>query len=179
MAKLKNNGIVLWFTGLSGAGKTTLADAVGVHLGNLGFKIKKIDGDILRETKNIGLGFSREDRKKNVEAAGKMAKEMAEDGYIVTAALISPHRDARDKLKKEIDNFLEIFVSAPIEICESRDPKGLYKKARAGEIKNFTGVDDPYEPPVNPEITIETHLVSSQEASRQIVDYLTKNDYLV
>lgn len=148
-------GKVIWLTGLSGAGKSTLAQAVHEHLHQHGWQTRVLDGDELRSL-TPSVGFSKEDRDAHVVEAGKLAAQLAGQGLIVICALISPYREVRETARRMCDHFIEVYVKCPIDVCEQRDPKGLYKKARAGEITQFTGIDDPYEEPDRPEIILET-----------------------
>ena len=154
-------GAVLWFTGLSGAGKSTLADALVPRLRAAGKKVEVLDGDVVRTNLSKGLGFSREDRDTNIARIAFVANLLARNGVIVLVAAISPFRNARDDARSLIgQNFVEIHVAPPLEECIKRDVKGLYKKAIAGEIAQFTGVSDPYEEPLSPEVKIDTSTVS-------------------
>ncbi|QKG83942.1 adenylyl-sulfate kinase [Kroppenstedtia pulmonis] len=165
---------VLWLTGLSGAGKSTLAQAVSRQLENRGVSSYVLDGDNLRHGLNRGLGFSSEGRRENIRRVGEVAKMFVDSGLIVLAALISPWRRDRECVRNSLEpgEFVEVFVDCPLEICEERDPKGLYQKVRQGEILNFTGISAPYEPPLAPELTIETHSQGLEEAVDQIMSYL-------
>ena len=156
---LKQKGVVIWFTGLSGSGKSTIANQVANVLHQLGKLTYVLDGDNIRHGLNKNLGFSPEDREENIRRIGEVAKLFADAGIIATTAFISPYSKDRDKAREILENgrFIEVFVDCPLEVCESRDPKGLYEKARAGEIKEFTGIDAPYEVPENAEIVINTN----------------------
>lgn len=186
-----HKGCVLWFTGLSGSGKSTVANLVDHRLYSMGIHSFVLDGDnirhglnatpaMLRErhseefAKRFGLGFSPQDREENIRRIGAVAKLFCEAGIIAITAFISPYRIDRDRVRASMKpgDFIEIFVDAPLEVCESRDPKGLYKKARAGEIKGFTGIDDPYEPPLNPEIHLDSARHSPEELCDIVIDYL-------
>jgi adenylylsulfate kinase len=149
---------ILWYTGLSGAGKSTLANKVEEKLFERGIHTYVLDGDNIRHGLNKGLGFSTEDRKENIRRIGEVSKLFVDAGAFVSTAFISPYREDRDMVRQLVNDgeFIEIFVNAPLDVCEERDPKGLYKKARAGEIRNFTGIDDPYEAPENAELIIYT-----------------------
>jgi len=149
-------GFTLWLTGLPGAGKTTIAMAVEAELRARGVPVERLDGDTVRQGLSRDLGFSKADRDRNIERVTFVAKLLSRNGIGVIAAFISPYREARDAARRETTNFIEVFVSAPLEVCASRDTKGLYAKALAGQIKDFTGVNDPYEAPLNPEITLHT-----------------------
>lgn len=164
-------GAVLWFTGLSGAGKSTLAEAVRDELLRQNRAVEVLDGDEVRTHLSAGLSFSREDRATNVLRIAFVAKLLAKHGVIAITAAISPYRDTRAQARAMVGElpFVEVYVSAPLETCESRDVKGLYKRARAGEIQSFTGVSDPYEPPLAPEIEVRSHQVSVHEGVSQIL----------
>jgi sulfate adenylyltransferase len=174
-------GLCLWFTGLSGSGKSTTAEILTSLLLERGRQVTLLDGDVVRTHLSKGLGFSREDRDTNILRIGFVAGEIARQGGIVIAAAISPYRSTRNEVRKMVgeDRFVEIFVDTPIEICEERDVKGLYARARRGQIKGFTGVDDPYEVPVDPEITLHTVEISSEMNARRIIDYLEEGGYLL
>ncbi|MCF7353683.1 adenylyl-sulfate kinase [Vibrio sp. CK2-1] len=152
----KQKPVVLWFTGLSGAGKSTVAGALESQLASLGYHTYLLDGDNVRHGLCSDLGFSSQDRRENIRRIGELAKLMADAGLIVLSAFISPHRAERQMVRDLLPDgeFIEVFVNAPLEVCEKRDPKGLYKKARAGEIPNFTGIDSEYQAPQNPEIDL-------------------------
>lgn len=154
-----HKGFTLWFTGLSGAGKSTISERVYASLREAGAKVELLDGDIVRTHLSKGLGFSKEDRDTNVRRIGFVCELLSRNGVIAIVAAISPYRQVREELREVIPNFVEVYVHAPLEVLAERDVKGLYKKAIAGEIASFTGVSDPYEPPSNPEITVD----SSQE----------------
>ena len=165
---------VIWFTGLSGSGKSTVANAAEKYLHDMGLQTYILDGDNIRMGLNRDLGFSPNDRTENIRRITEVAKLFADSGLIVLTAFISPYREDRDKAREIISNndFIEVFVSADISVCESRDPKGLYKKARSGEIKGFTGIDAPYEEPLNPELIIETDKNNIEECAQIVIDYL-------
>ncbi len=165
---------VIWFTGLSGSGKSTVANATEKCLHDMGLQTYILDGDNIRMGLNKDLGFSPDDRTENIRRITEVAKLFADSGSIVLTAFISPYREDRDKAREIISNndFIEVFVSADISVCESRDPKGLYKKARSGEIKGFTGIDAPYEEPLNPELIIETDKNNIEECAQIVIDYL-------
>ncbi|KIL49654.1 adenylyl-sulfate kinase [Jeotgalibacillus soli] len=169
---------VLWFTGLSGSGKSTIANAVSNELFRLGINEYVLDGDNIRHGLNKDLGFSDEDRTENIRRIGEVAKLFVDSGKVVTTAFISPFRSDRDQVRTlfEKGEFIEVFVDCPLEECERRDPKQLYVKARRGEIKDFTGIDSPYEAPERPEIVIKSDQLSVQEAVNQIIQYLRKQD---
>jgi adenylylsulfate kinase len=165
-------GFTLWFTGLSGAGKTTIAEIVEHELRQRTRKIEVLDGDIVRTNLSKGLGFSREDRDTNVLRIGFVADLLTRNGVGVIVSAISPFKEVRD------EDFVEIFVDAPLEVCAERDVKGLYKKAFAGEIEQFTGVSDPYEPPSAPELHIKTDEEEPRESAARVVGYLKELGYL-
>ncbi len=170
---LGHQGCTLWLTGLSGSGKSTIAVALEHALLNHGCLAYRLDGDNVRHGLNSNLGFSADDRKENIRRIGEVAKLFADAGVITISSFISPYQSDRDQVRKIHQDaslpFLEVFVNTPIEICESRDPKGLYKKARAGEIKGFTGIDDPYESPASPEIDLKTDELSPEQAADQLI----------
>ena len=168
-------GCCLWFTGLSGAGKSTIANVVVEQLVARGCKVELLDGDEIREHLSKGLTFSKEDRDINVRRIGWVAQVLARNGVISITAAISPYRSLRDELRASINNFVEIHVATPFEVCEDRDVKGLYAKARAGEIPNFTGLDDPYEAPLNPELRVETAGRTPQESAAEVLAWLDAN----
>ncbi len=171
---LDQRGTLIWFTGLSGSGKSTVAFTVEHALMQRGHMAYCLDGDNIRYGLNKNLGFSEADRAENIRRIGEVGKLYVDTGIITCASFISPYRRDRDANRELLGDgdFFEVFVHAPLEVCEQRDPKGLYKKARAGEIKGFTGIDDPYEEPLKPELVIHTHHVSPQEASVQIIEML-------
>ena len=153
---MSNRGFTLWFTGLSGAGKSTLAEIVEKQLRERGRSVEVLDGDVVRTNLSKGLGFSKEDRDENVRRIGFGCDLLSRNGVAAIAAVISPYRQIRDELRGRISNFVEVYVECPLETLVERDVKGLYTKALAGEIANFTGVSDPYEPPLNPEVVVRT-----------------------
>ena len=167
-------GKTVWLTGLPSAGKTTIARAVEKRLlDEGGRKVEVLDGDVVRTHLTKGLGFSREDRDENVRRIGFVANLLSRNGVIVLCSVISPYRSIRDELRELHDGrFVEVYVSTPVEVCSERDVKGLYAKQRAGEITNLTGVDDPYEPPLSPEVTIPTHELSVDEAAERVLSVL-------
>lgn len=177
---LQQKGLVIWFTGLSGSGKSTLAHRVEELLFEIGHLCFILDGDNIRHGLNKNLGFSPEDREENIRRIGEVSKLFADAGLITMTAFISPYRADRDKarglLQKE--EFIEVYVKVPLEIAEERDPKGLYKKARAGEIKEFTGISAPYEEPLSPEIVIDTSEHDLEESSRIVIGYLEKKGFI-
>jgi adenylylsulfate kinase len=171
-----HNSFVVWFTGLSGSGKSTLANLVEKKLFEAGIKTFSLDGDNVRSGLNKDLKFSPEDREENLRVAAEVAKILVSSGSVVLASFISPRQVDRDMVKEIIgeNDFIEVFVNTSLETCEERDVKGLYKKARAGEIKNFTGIDSPYEEPIKPEIKINTEKENLEEAANRIIKVLQK-----
>ena len=167
---------LVWFTGLSASGKSTIAHYVEKELFIRGIRAYVLDGDNVRHGLNSNLGFSRTDRQENLRRIAELAKLFVDAGILVLAAFISPYREDRDYIRKrfEGDNFLEIYVKCPIEACEKRDPKGQYKKARAGIIKNYTGISAPYEEPENPELILETENIGIEEAAKKVIEVLDK-----
>lgn len=176
----KHKSCVLWFTGLSGSGKSTLANRVDRKLHELGVRSFVLDGDNIRHGLCHDLGFSLQDRAENMRRIGEVAKLFVDSGIITLTAFISPLRSEREKLKELIgeQDWLEIFVDCPLSTCEERDPKGLYKKARKGEIRDFTGISSPYEPPENPDLTIRTDEMSISEATDQLITLLQSREIL-
>jgi sulfate adenylyltransferase len=172
-------GACIWFTGLSGAGKSTTAEVLTNLLLEKGRNVTVLDGDVVRTHLSHGLGFSKEDRDRNILRIGFVAAEIARHGGIVICAAVSPYRSTRNEVRRMVgDSFIEVFVDTPLSVCEERDVKGMYAKARRGEIKNFTGIDDPYEAPVDPELTIGTVGTNSEENARRILEYLTNHGYI-
>ena len=174
---LKQKGCVIWFTGLSGSGKSTVANQVAAHLHQSGRITYVLDGDNIRHGLNKNLGFSPEDRQENIQRIGEVAKLFADAGLITTTAFISPYRQDRDAVRDIMspDRFIEVFVDCPLEVCENRDPKGLYKKARAGELKGFTGIDAPYEAPQSPELVVNTNELDIAGCTEQVIAYLMEH----
>jgi adenylyl-sulfate kinase len=171
---------ILWFTGLSGAGKSTLANAVDYELYRRGQHTYVLDGDNVRHGLNKDLGFSDSDRIENIRRVGETSKLFLDAGLIVLSAFISPFQADRAMVRGLVkdEDFLEVFVSTPLSVCENRDPKGLYKKARSGEIKDFTGIDSPYEAPESPEVSVDTSTYSIPEAASKVIEYLEDNGYI-
>lgn len=169
-----HKSVVIWFTGLSGAGKSTLAHAVEKRLHDAGCHTFVLDGDNVRHGLSADLGFGDQDRQENIRRIGEAAKLMMEAGIITLTAFISPFRSDRDKVRSGFaaGDFIEVFCQASLDTCEARDIKGLYKKARAGEIKNYTGIDSPYEAPLNPELVVDTGNASLEQCVAQILDFL-------
>ncbi len=175
---MEQRGVTLWFTGLSGAGKTTISKSLADDLRAQGYKLEVLDGDIVRTNLTKGLGFSKEDRDENIRRIGFVSHLLTRNGVIVIVSAISPYRAVRSEVRQRIGDFVEVFVNAPLSVCEDRDVKGLYKKARAGEIKQFTGIDDPYEPPDNPEVECRTDLEEMAESKAKVVAKLQELGYL-
>jgi adenylylsulfate kinase len=171
---------VIWFTGLSGSGKSTVANAVDLMLHQLHAKTYVLDGDNIRHGLNGDLGFSDVDRVENIRRIGEVSKLFVDAGLLVSTAFISPFIADREMVCEQLgkEQFVEVFIDTPIEVCELRDPKGLYKKARAGEIKNFTGIDSVYEAPINAEVHVKTADKSIEACAAQVVSYLQENNYL-
>jgi adenylylsulfate kinase len=168
-----HGGFTLWFTGLSGAGKSTIADAVEAELRGRGIKVETLDGDVVRTNLSKGLGFSKADRDTNIRRIAFVADLLSRNGIVAITAAISPYRELRDEARELMGNrFVEIYVKASVEECARRDVKGLYEKAFKGEIKEFTGVSDPYEPPVKPEITVDTEAEAVEESAAKVLAYL-------
>lgn len=178
----KNNhkSAILWYTGLSGAGKSTLANKVEEKLFERGYNTYVLDGDNVRMGLNKGLGFDAEGRKENIRRIGEVAKLFVDAGIIVSTAFVSPYKEDRDMVRALVPagEFVEIYIAASLEVCETRDTKGLYKKARAGEIKNFTGISDPYEAPENPELTVDTGAQTLDESADVVLAYLEEKGYI-
>ena len=178
--KTQQKPCILWFTGLSGSGKSTIANALEEMLYNNGNFTYLLDGDNVRHGLNKDLGFDDKSRIENIRRVGEVAKLFIDSGQIVLTAFISPFQSDRDLVKNLVhrDEFIEIFVDTPLEICEQRDPKGLYKKARAGEIRDFTGIDSPYESPVKSDIHIQNDKITIEKVCEQIIQYLINNNYI-
>ena len=175
---MEQKGFTLWFTGLSGAGKSTLSTLLAEELRRRGIKVEILDGDEVRTNLSKGLGFSKEDRDTNIKRIGYVCKLMTRNGVAAISAAISPYRDVRDYNRSQIGNFIEVYVECSIEELTRRDVKGLYKKALAGELPNFTGVSDPYEPPASPEITIHSERERPEESLKAIIDYLERHGWI-
>jgi adenylylsulfate kinase len=175
---MKQRGVTIWFTGLSGAGKTTITRALERKLREQDYPVEILDGDVVRENLTKGLGFSKEDRDENIRRIGFVANLLTRHGVIVLVSAISPYREIREEVKQRIGDFVEVFVNAPLAVCEDRDVKGLYKRARNGEIKSFTGIDDPYEPPLNPEVECRTDQETIEESLAKVWQKLEEMGYL-
>ncbi|MFU1769994.1 adenylyl-sulfate kinase [Mammaliicoccus sciuri] len=175
-----HKSVVIWFTGLSGSGKSTISVALEKALFEQNITSYRIDGDNIRHGLNQNLGFSPEDRKENIRRIGEVGKLMVDAGVVTMTAFISPYEEDRNTVRDILEDgeFIEVFTKCSLDECESRDPKGLYKKARSGEIKEFTGINAPYEEPSNPEIVIDTENESVEESVEKIVAYLKENQYL-
>ncbi len=175
--RTRGGGFTVWFTGLSGAGKTTIAHMIGQELEARGCIVEYLDGDVVRTHLSKGLGFSKEDRDTNIERIGWVAARLTRHGAAVLAAAISPYEETRRRAREMVEEFgpfVEVHVQASVEACAERDTKGLYEKALAGEIKGFTGVDDPYEAPKNPELVLETEREEPQESAQKVLDKLAE-----
>jgi len=175
---LVQKGFTIWFTGLSGAGKTTLARLVENELKNRGHRVEVLDGDIIRTNLSKGLGFSKEDRDTNIRRIGFVCHLLSRNCVVAIAAAISPYREIRDEVRAQIGSFIEVYVKCPIDVLAERDVKGLYKKALAGEIKNFTGIDDPYEEPSNPEVVVHSDVETPEESAARIVARLEELEFV-
>ena len=175
---MNQRGVTLWFTGLSGAGKTTITQALEKKLRESNCGIEVLDGDVVRTNLTKGLGFSKADRDENIRRIGFVSHLLTRHGVIVLVSAISPYRDIRGEVRQKIGDFVEIFVNAPLAVCEGRDVKGLYEKARKGEIKGFTGIDDPYEEPLNPEVECRTDLESLEESVAKVWTKLIELGYV-
>ncbi|MGH2717581.1 MAG: adenylyl-sulfate kinase [Actinomycetota bacterium] len=174
-----DRGVIIWLTGLPSAGKSTIAAALAPALRARGERVEVLDGDIVRENLSKGLGFSKEERDINIRRIGFVAELLARNGVKVITAAISPYRAVRDEVRGLAgDRFLEVYVATPQEVCEARDVKGLYAKARGGQLRGFTGVDDPYEPPLHPEVEIATQQLTVEESAARIIDELVARGYL-
>ena len=170
--RVREGGFTLWFTGLSGSGKSTIAHVIGPELDRRGLIVEYLDGDSVRQHLSKGLGFSKEDRDTNIERVGWVASRLTRHGGAVIVAAISPYRETRDRVRamvEEFGPFVEVYVAASVEECERRDVKGLYAKARAGEITGFTGVDDPYEEPASPELVLDTEQHPPEESAQLVL----------
>jgi adenylyl-sulfate kinase len=171
-------GVTIWFTGLSGAGKSTIADKVEAYLRAAGRKVEVLDGDVVRTNLSKGLGFSKEDRDTNIRRIGFVGKLLARNGVAVLVAAISPYRDVRDEVRRDIGDFVEVYVHCPLEELVRRDAKGLYAKALRGEIQNFTGVSDPYEEPLHPEVVVHTDRETAEESAGKVIAKLEELGYV-
>ncbi len=171
-------GVTVWFTGLPSSGKTTIAHKLEGILRDKGCKVEVFDGDVIRKHLCSDLGFSRQDRDTNIKRIAYVCKLLTRNGVVAIASAISPYRDTRDYAREEIGEFLEIYVKCPLDVCKQRDVKGLYKKALNGEIKGFTGVDDPYEEPLRPELILETNSESVDDSTKRVLSLLESKGYI-
>ena len=174
----KQKGFTLWFTGLSGSGKSTISERVALRLQRRGIAVEVLDGDVVRTHLSKGLGFSHEDRDENIKRVGFVCQLLTRNGVAAVASVISPYRAAREHNRRLIGNFVEVYTRCPVEVCAQRDVKGLYQKAAAGEIKGFTGVDDPYEPPGSPEVVCHTDKESIEESVEKVLTKLEELGYI-
>jgi sulfate adenylyltransferase len=172
--------VCVWFTGLSGAGKSTTAEVLTTLVLERGRQVTVLDGDVVRTHLSKGLGFSKEDRDTNIRRIGFVAAEIVRHGGVAVAAAVSPYRATRDEVRHMVgeDRFVEVFVDTPLEVCERRDSKGVYAKARRGEITGFTGIDDPYETPENPEITLDTVVSTPDQNARRVLEHLERQGFV-
>jgi adenylylsulfate kinase len=176
--KMRDKGFTIWFTGLSGAGKSTLSEILAQRLKVHGLRVEILDGDIIRTHLSKGLGFSREDRDTNIKRIAFVCSLLTRNGVVCISAAIAPYREAREWARQEIGNFVEVYVKCPLEVCRQRDVKGLYKLVDEGKIKNFTGIDDPYEEPEHPELVVETDKETVEESIDRILAQLAELGYL-
>jgi adenylylsulfate kinase len=174
----KQQGFTIWFTGLPCCGKTTIANQVAVLLKKRNFLVEQLDGDIIRQNFSSDLSFSKKDRDENIKRATFLAKMLSRNNVIVLASFVSPYRKQRMKARKEIKHFVEVYVRCPVKICMRRDVKGMYKKALEGKIQHFTGVDDPYEEPENPELIVDTDIESVEESVEKVMKKIEERGYL-
>jgi len=174
----ESKGVTVWFTGLPCSGKTAVADRVAEILRDRGYRVERLDGDIVRQSLTRDLGYSREDRNENIRRVTFVAKLLTRNGVIVLTSFISPYRDIRAYARQEIGNFIEVYTKCPLEICIQRDVKGMYQKAMRGEIKEFTGISDPYEEPLNPELILETDRESLEESVGKVIAKLKELGYI-
>jgi adenylylsulfate kinase len=173
---MSKKGVAVWFTGLSGSGKTTISQGVADQLyRQYNIEAMLLDGDVVRQELGLSLGFDEVDRAKNIRHIGNLARQATERGSIVLVAAITPYRYLRAELRVQIENFIEVYVQSSLEVCEARDVKGLYAKARSGEIRHFTGIDDVYEPPLHSELVCDTDQESIVESVSRVVDYIVEN----
>jgi len=174
----EQKGFTVWFTGLPCSGKTTVADKVAEQLKEKGYTVERLDGDIVRQSLTSDLGFSKEDRDENIKRVTFVAKLLTRSGVAVLATFVSPYQERRNKSRKEIGNFVEIYTRCPVDVCMKRDKKGMYKKALAGKIKDFTGVNDPYEEPENPEVILDTDKETVEESAEKVLNKLKELGYI-
>lgn len=175
-----HKSVIIWFTGLSGSGKSTISVALEKELYERNIRSYRLDGDNIRHGLNNNLGFSSSDRTENIRRIGEVSKLMIDAGLITLTAFISPYEEDRNQVRQLVESyeFIEVYVKASLEVCENRDPKGLYKKARLNEIKGFTGIDSPYEQPKNPEVIIDTDILSVEQSVDKLLHFLQKNEYI-
>lgn len=178
MEGFKTRGFTLWFTGLPCSGKTTVSEIVGKEFRERGLNVEILDGDELRRNLSKDLGFSKEDRETHIKRVGFIAKLLSRNNVATLAAFVSPYREVRKYLRIEIGNFIEVYVKCPVEVCIKRDVKGMYKKAIEGEIQNFTGISDPYEEPLEPEIIVETDKEMPMESAQKVIQRLESMEYI-
>ncbi len=178
LQKDEESGVTIWFTGLPCSGKSTIAQLVEHQLRSRAYRVEVLDGDVVRRNLTKGLGFSREDRDENIRRIGFVCHLLTRNGIIAISAAISPYRSTRDEVRRLIGSFVEVFVNCPLKVCQQRDVKGMYKKALAGEIAGFTGVSDPYEEPLDPELTLHTDRESPVESARKVLEWLKEAGYL-
>jgi len=178
MEGFRTRGFTLWFTGLPCSGKTTISEIVGKEFRERDLNVEMLDGDELRRNLSKDLGFSKEDRETHIKRVGFIAKLLSRNDVATLAAFVSPYRAVRKYLRIEIGNFIEVYVKCPVEVCIKRDVKGMYKKAIAGEIKNFTGISDPYEEPLEPEIIVETDKEMPMESAQKVIQRLESMEYI-
>lgn len=176
---MRGKGVILWLTGLSGAGKTTIARGIQCELKARNCLVELLDGDEIRSHISKELGFTQEDRNINIRRIGYVANLLSRNGVVAIVATISPYRVIRDEIRMNSEHFIEVYVDTPLEVCEVRDVKGLYAKARSGKIKNFTGIEDPYEAPINPEIICRTTKESIEECINKVLAELERLDYIL
>lgn len=174
----EQRGVTVWFTGLSGSGKTTIRIELEKQLRAQGLKVEVLDGDIVRQNLTKGLGFSKEDRDENIRRIGFVSQLLTRNGVIVLVSAISPYKAIRDEVRERVGDFIEVYANAPLSVCEERDVKGLYKRARAGEIKQFTGISDPYEAPENPEVECRTDLETLEESAAKVLAKMEEMGYV-
>ncbi len=173
-----HKGFTLWFTGMSGAGKSTISERVYSRLREAGARVELLDGDVVRTHLSKGLGFSKEDRDINIRRIGFVCELLSRNGVIAIVAAISPYREIREEVRSRIENFVEVYVHCPVEVLAQRDVKGLYRRALAGEIESFTGISDPYEPPANPEITVDSSSESVEDSVERVWARLRELDLI-
>jgi adenylylsulfate kinase len=175
---MERQGFILWLTGLCGSGKTTIAKGVERELRERSCLVEVLDGDAIRRTLSKGLGYSQADRETNIRRLGFVANLLSRNGIVAIVAAVSPYRGARDEIRTMTENFIEVYANSPLEVCEARDPKGLYSMARAGEIIAFTGVDDPYEEPLNPDIVCYTAEETPEESIGRVIAELERREFI-